>query len=771
MSVPKLRAMAAAMVLVCPAVAAYAASPAPAPANQPDSVPPPNAPVAPEVEAAMTTQVAQSATPPAQPTDVSTPDTQAQKVDVVTVTAQRLKQARIDMVPKFGTTVYTIDESLISALGQGDATPFDEVLLHLPGVDKDSKASGSLHVRDDHANVQYRINGVLLPENISGFGTSIDSRYVSKIDFVTGTVPAQYGLRTAGVVEIQTKDGDVPPGGQIELLVGSNNAFQPSAQLFGTKGPFSYYLSGSYVSNSQGIEIPTPVRSNPHDKTVQEKSFGDFSYYVNEDTRLGFLFGTYNGRFQIPVNPNIAPGFNLAGVSDLATQTVTLPSSQLNENQTEVNRFFIGVLQRTAGNLDFQASIFHQYSNLHYTPDPVGDLVYLGVASDTLRSNSANGVQVDASYKLNPAHTLRFGGGYTAQTTQSNNTVGVFQADSSGNQLPSTIPGYNIPFYINDDSSKLGQIWSLYLQDEWHIDARFTVNYGARFDHVNAFIDEQQISPRLNMAYALTDATSVHAGYSRTFTPPPQELASQKSVSLYADSTNQAAVTTDDNVKAERAHYFDVGIVNKVTSNLTASVDTYYRSIRDLIDEGQFGQALILSPFNYDKGYAKGIELSAIYTDKQWTGYLNLAYQKAQGENIVSGQALFGPDELAYIANHYIYLDHDQTYTISGGASYTFGANRITGDAIFGTGLRRTAENVNPTDVIPNGDHLPAYMVVNATYIHTWDSTPVGKLQGRVGILNLFDKSYELRDGTGVGVGAPQWGVRRTFFTALALSF
>jgi outer membrane receptor protein involved in Fe transport len=761
MSAPKFCAMAAAMALIYSAFASSAEPSATDTANQ--SAPAPASTTAAGAESS--TQLAQADTAPVPPADTSAPDTQPQKIEAITVTAQKLKQARIDMVPKFGTTVYTIDESLISALGQGDATPFDEVLLHLPGVDKDSKASGSLHVRDDHGNVQYRINGVLLPENISGFGTSIDSRYVSKIDFITGTVPAQYGLRTAGVVEIQTKDGDVSPGGQIELLVGSNNAFQPSVQLFGSKGPFSYYLSGSYVSNSQGIEIPTPSRSNPHDKTVQEKSFGDLSYYVNDDTRLGFLFGTYNGRFQIPTNPNITPGFNLAGVSDLATMTTTLPSSQLNENQTEVNRFFIGALQRTAGNLDFQASIFHQYSNLHYTPDPVGDLVYLGVASDTLRSNNANGVQLDASYKLNPAHTLRFGGGYTAQTTQSNNTVSVFPADSSGNQT------LNLPFTIVDDSSKLGQIFSLYLQDEWHVDPKFTVNYGARFDHVNAFIDEQQISPRLNMAYALTDATSVHAGYSRTFTPPPQELASQKSVSLYTDTTNQAAVTTDDNVKAERAHYFDVGIVNKVNANLTLSADTYYRLIRNLIDEGQFGQALILSPFNYDKGYAEGIELSSIYTNKQWTGYLNLAYQKAQGENIVSGQALFGTNELAYIANHYIYLDHDQTYTMSGGASYVFGANRISGDAIFGTGLRRTAATVNPADVVPNGDHLPAYTVVNATFIHSWNKTPFGDLQARVGVLNVFDKSYELRDGTGVGVGAPQWGVRRTFFTAMSLSF
>ena len=84
--------------------------------------------------------------------------------------------------------------------------------------------------------------------------------------------------------------------------------------------------------------------------------------------------------------------------------------------------------------------------------------------------------------------------------------------------------------------------------------------------------------------------------------------------------------------------------------------------------------------------------------DKHWTDYLNLAYQKAQGKNIVSGQSLFAPDELAYIANHYIYLDHDQTYTVSGGQSYRFGDNRVSGDVIYGSGLRRT-----PDDGAPNG--------------------------------------------------------------------
>ena len=91
--------------------------------------------------------------------------------------------------------------------GAGENTPMNEVLLRLPGVAQDSKASGSLHVRDEHANVQYRINGIQLPEGISGFGQSVDARFVDRIDFVTGAIPAQYGLRTAGVVDIETKDG------------------------------------------------------------------------------------------------------------------------------------------------------------------------------------------------------------------------------------------------------------------------------------------------------------------------------------------------------------------------------------------------------------------------------------------------------------------------------------------------------------------------------------------------------------------------------------
>jgi len=129
-------------------------------------------------------------------------------------------------------------------------------------------------------------------------------------------------------------------------------------------------------------------------------------------------------------------------------------------------------------------------------------------------------------------------------------------------------------------------------------------------------------------------------------------------------------------------------------------------------------------------------------------------------------KTVFGANELAYIANHYIYLDHDQRYSLSGGVSYRLGGSQLNGDLIYGSGPRRT-----PDGTPPNSGHGPGYATVNLALIHDWTGTPLGTIEGRLTLINLFDKSYLLRDGTGVGVGAPQYGMRRTFYAGLATRF
>src|SRR5579862_5734065 len=305
-----------------------------------------------------TVQSDRPATSPPQSTAVSANDTVAIAVaanvapaDIkVEVSAARLREARIALSPKVGTTIYTLDQQMVSDYGAGEDTPMNEVLLRLPGVAQDSKASGSVHVRDEHANVQYRINGIQLPEGISGFGQSVDARFVDRIDFVTGAIPAQYGLRTAGVVDIETKDGSaLSPGGSIGVLVGGHDAFQPSAELVGSNGALSYYVTGTFLTNTLGIENPVPARNAIHDRTQQTRGFAYMSYILDASTRLGMMAGTYQGRFQIPDNPDQAPAFSLTGVSDVNTGFNARPSADLDQRQREVNHYAILSLQQSRG--------------------------------------------------------------------------------------------------------------------------------------------------------------------------------------------------------------------------------------------------------------------------------------------------------------------------------------------------------------------------------------------------------------------------------------
>lgn len=695
----------------------------------------------------------------AEESEIVPPAAEPAAENVIVITApERMKSARTEMMPNIGTTVYEIDKHMIENLGQGDSTPFDDVLLRMPGVVQDSKASGSLHIRDDHGNVQYRVNGVELPEGISGFGQSIDTRFIENIDFVTGSLPAQYGLRTAGIIDIQTKEGNLAPGGRIGLQVGSNNYVEPSAEIFGSSGAFNYFFSGSYLQNSIGIENPIATKNAIHDDTQQKKSFGNLSYFLNDDSRLSMLFGTYDGHFQIPNNPNQTAQYSLTGYSDISSGWNTVPSASLNERQFEENRFVLLSYQKTVGILNFQLSGYHQYSETLFVPDGPGDLIYNGIATQAMRNSSSNGLQFDSSIKLSQEHTLRAGLAYNRQNTNSNNTSQVFP-------LINGVPASD-PLTIVDNANKVGTTDSYYLQDQWTISKQVTLNYGARYDQVAAYVQEHQWSPRLNLSVKASDATSYHAGFSRYFTPPAQELLSQNSINKYDNTSAAAQITVSDPVKAERTNYYDVGMNHKVSAQLSLTADAYFKQVTNLLDEGQFGQALILTPFNYARAYVKGLELSAAYNEKSWGAFLNVSIQKALASNIISGQATFAPDELAYIANHYVYLDHNQTFSVSGGANTKIGEYKLSGDMIFGSGLRNT-----PQGATPNSATLPDYILFNSNVTRVWKDTGFGTIEGRIALLNMFDRSYLLRDGTGIGVGAPQYGARRTLYVGISSSF
>ncbi|HTJ02194.1 MAG TPA: ligand-gated channel, partial [Methylovirgula sp.] len=285
---------------------------------------------------------------------------------------EALDQVRNNIYAPTGANSYQIDKQTIDNLPAGQDTQFDKVLLQLPGVSQDSAASGDLHVRNEHANVQYRINGILLPDGVSGFGQFLDTSFVGTLALLDGVLPAQYGLHTAAVVDITTPS-QFANGGSISMYGGSHDTVMPSFTYGGSTGQTQYFFSGRFLSDSVGIENPTPAYDAIHDQTRQGKFFGYVSTLLPNDVRLSFITGTSLNHFQIPNSPGQAPQFTAFGVSNF-------DSSLLNENQVERSFYNVVALQKSYGPLDTQLSFYSRYSWLHFLPDPVGDLVFNGVA-------------------------------------------------------------------------------------------------------------------------------------------------------------------------------------------------------------------------------------------------------------------------------------------------------------------------------------------------------------------------------------------------------
>ena len=236
-------------------------------------------------------------------------------------------------------------------------------MLQAPGVAQDS--FGQLHVRGDHANLQYRINGIIIPETISGFSQLFDTRFARRIDLITGALPAEYGYRTAGVVDIETRSGTLEPGGEVSIYGGQRQTFLPSFSYGGSTGKLDYFVSGSYLQNNIGIENPTHSFNPVKDFSEQGRGFLYLSGIIDENTRLSFISGTAVSQFRLPNNPGRCPPSPPSGFR------ISIPRACASSNWR--NPISNSGLQKSLGDLNMQLAYFNRYTLTHFFPDPVGD--------------------------------------------------------------------------------------------------------------------------------------------------------------------------------------------------------------------------------------------------------------------------------------------------------------------------------------------------------------------------------------------------------------
>lgn len=709
--------------------------------------------------AAFSPAIAASAT--ASPTSDDSTTLVAPPLKSVVVSAVRLDAARAGIQTQTGASTYTISAQAIQAAPGGDNVQLSQVILQAPDVAQDS--FGQMHIRGEHNGLQYRLNGIILPEGIAVFGQTLDPRLIQSMQLITGALPAEYGLDTAGIIDLTTRSGALDPQGAVSLYGGSHGEIQPSLYDGGTAGKLTYFVTGDYLKSDLGIESPDTSVTPLHDTTRQYHGFGYLDYLIDSNDRVSLIVASSRDRFQIPDRSDLTPGLGLTvdGQADY-------PSGNLDEKQTELNHYGIVSFEHLQGRLDLQTSFIARYASLTYTPDVVGDLLYDGIAQDAFKRDVSYGWQTDASYHAGEGHTVRAGFYLQYDRAISDTTSQALALDAEGGQSS------DVPLPIMDNGDECQSIESAYLQDEWQLASRLTLNYGLRFDHYNAFSSGHQTSPRVNLVWKALAGMTIHGGYSRYFSPPPFELVGGRTLALFAGTTAAAQVMEDTPPLAEKANYYDIGIEQRFNAGFTTGVDTYYKQSVNLIDEGQFGAPIILTPFNYRYGQQYGAEFTGSYTHGHFSAYLNFATQRARGKRIETAQFNFGADDLAYIEDHWIALDHEQQYTGSAGASYAWRNTLFSADMLYGSGLRADLALADGSS-IPNGAHLPYYRQLNLGVSHALTSWSIGSSGNhpklRLDIINVFDTVYEIRNGTGIGVGAPQFGPRRGVFAGISVPF
>jgi outer membrane receptor protein involved in Fe transport/opacity protein-like surface antigen len=767
----------------------------------------------------VTSQAAPAAPAPSAST---TEQAQAAANRQVVQQTQTFDQRRDNVIlPKIGTTNYQLTQQDIENMPQGSAAQLSDLVLQFPGVYQDSTSSGDFHVRNEHANVQYRINGILLPDGVSGFSQLLETSFISNMQLLTGALPAQYGLRTAGIIDITSKSGTALAGGSVSVYGGSRQTITPSFEYGGVEGNTDYYVTGRYVSTGLGLENPIASLNAIHDHSEGGRFFAYTSTVLDPTARVVTISGFGETRYQIPNNPGQAGnngGFTGPGGGPYtAFGFPAFDSATINQNQYEKNAYNVIAWQKSEGNFDAQLAYYSRYSDLHFVPDPVGDLFINNVASDVFRSSFLNGVSGDFSYRLNEAHTVRAGFYTQGEQTQ---IATLSTVQPLGLTDPSCIGGppnacgvaIDTPFNILDSSKLFGWQLGAYAQYEWRLTDQLTLNYGLRFDQIYQYVDANQFSPRASLTYKPWWSTVLHIGYMRTFEPAPQVLGRTIPTQIFDGTTAGAPIITPvqaavlpgqvagqplQNVGAilpERANVYDAGFVQQLLPQCpTASGGTptkapvaaancpsleiggsiYYKTARDLLDDGQFGQAYVLTAFNYERAENYGVELKLRFRYGGFSADTSWAWGVQHAHTVVSNQTLFDPNDLVYIQNNWVHTDHDQTYTGSGRVAYRFADTHTWLDGttasatfIYGSGLR-----TDPADgsVCPNCDHLPSYWQVNTGLSHEfangWNGLPVTV---RFDVVNVADYIYQIRNGAGIGVFAPQYGPRRGYYFGIS---
>ncbi|GEM_PF-264057 len=695
---------------------------------------------------------------------VSVADGGAVRVDVrLAPVAASLQQVQVTAAAPIAINTRTGDQEYDQNEAHSSPTTTTSQILQQSIAGAARAPTGEVHIRGQHAEYTYYIDGVPVPSGVSGsLNELFDPSVVNRIDFQTGGWDAEYGNKNAAVVNIETR---VPAGGfhsELSTYGGSYGSFGQGLNVSGNTGRLGMFFSGAGQQTDMRREpiVATPSFDpvNFHNHGEDYFGFGKLQYTAGAKDLLS-LDGNYaRTRFGIPYDSSGGTVLNDRETDRNAFVNLAYHhrfSTRLATDQGAASELFIGPFYRH-GSLRYSPGQQDTPSFVDRADDPTG--TPRNVFED--RSFSTVGVKADLSFPIAGGALDGKIGTLTSRTSGSEN----FQLiDPRGVQRPirsvSTLDGYDFGTYAET---------SIRPSD------RVEIQTGLRFDsHVAPFAGNQtQMSPRIRLNFYPSVSNTVWVYFGRLFIPTNiEDLRSITFASGGADTTGHATPT-----RPERDAFYEAGYIHRFPLGFVGRLSGYYKSSSPGIDDNTVPGSAITTSVNIGKVHITGLEAALDFRPPgPISGYVNLAINHAYGAPPVTGG--FFPISLP--PTRYFDLDHDQRVSAVANVLYSLQHLYVSATGIYGTGL---TNGISPDSTVraDTGNHVTGYQPgygkyctgllcfnsafkVRPSYVQDLALGYTLAVHGRVVrpevfVDNLFDDRYLLKGAffSGRSVGRPR---------------
>lgn len=574
-----------------------------------------------------------------------------------------------------------ISQSILERpMGAAPSRAIESIVASAPGFVTDD--NGRMHPRGSESQVQYVVDGIPISDNMSAiFSTSLDARILRTVEVLTGGIPAEFGDKLAGVINVNTRSGlEGPTQGAVSFSGGSFSTGEVAAD-FSTHTKKFGFLANLSASTSQRFLDP-PTIDNFHNFGRTGKGFFRLDYELDQNNSLRGVFTFGGSNFQVAnrLEQEIAGQDQRQRLRD-NSQSITL---QHIFSPTTLGQF----------------SLFNRYSHAKLSSNASSTPV-VAIQDRTLQNYGALG----SIALTRGSHNIKFGGQVTITPVHENFTFYPTVhfddiIDGDGNVLPNPINSFNAanPFVFT--GRKTGRTLSAYIQDRFALFKNFTLDAGIRYDNYRLLISDQGLSPRIAVAYFIPSTkTTLRASYNRFFQPPPAEnllLASSREAASISPIAVIQGITTVQPIPPDKEHVFEVGAQQLLSRYLRLNLTVYQKRIKNFSDKDQFIETGVIFPIAIASGRVTGEEIRIESTDiKGFHGSVSYSNSHAYGVTPIIGGLFLGedPQELQTRGVKFS-ADHDQRNS----AQFQFGYNhRPTG--FYATFGGRYDSGV-PTDVL-----------------------------------------------------------------------